>query len=71
MDYKIAALIESTEAMISPYVEKDPTKFCSYEDFKKGISTLQEFCILRAESISEIAYYFFDINYVFNIFIMI
>lgn len=51
-DGQLVALIESTEAMISPYVEKDPTKFCSYEDFKKGISTLQEFCILRAESIS-------------------
>ncbi len=51
-DGELVALIESTEAMISPYVEKDPTKFCSYEDFKKGISTLQEFCILRAESIS-------------------
>ena len=51
-DGQLVALIESTEAMISSYVEKDPTKFCSYEDFKKGISTLQEFCILRAESIS-------------------
>ena len=38
--------------MIAPYVEKDPTKFCTYEEFEKGISTLKEFCMLRAKSIS-------------------
>lgn len=37
--------------MISPYLEKDPTKFCTYEEFKEGITTLKEFCTLRAESI--------------------
>ena len=44
-------MIEEVEAMISPYVEKDPTKFCTYEEFKTGIATLKEFCLLRAESI--------------------
>lgn len=34
------------------YVEKDPTKFCTYEEFQTGISTLKEFCLLRAESVS-------------------
>ena len=37
--------------MIAPYVEKDPTKFCTYEEFENGIATLKEFCMLRAESI--------------------
>lgn len=45
-------MIDSVSEMISPYVEKDTTKFCTYEEFKEGISTLKEFCLLRAESIS-------------------
>ncbi len=44
-------MIEKVEAMISPYVEKDPTKFCTFEEFETGIATLKEFCLLRAESI--------------------
>ncbi len=43
--------IEQISALISPYVEKDPTKFCTYEEFQTGVSTLKEFCLLRAESI--------------------
>ena len=31
--------------------EKDPTAFCTYEEFLKGAETLKEFCLLRAESI--------------------
>lgn len=45
-------LITSVKEMIAPYVEKDPTKFCSYEEFEKGVDTLKKFCLLRAESIS-------------------
>ncbi len=45
-------LFDSTAEMIAPYVEKDPTKFCTYEEFEKGISTLREFCLLRAKSIT-------------------
>ena len=33
-------------------MESDPTKFCTYEEFKNGVSTLKEFCLLRAESVS-------------------
>lgn len=47
-----AEMIDEVNTMISPYVEKDPTKFCTYEEFQTGISTLREFCLLRAESIS-------------------
>ena len=47
-----AEMIDSVEEMISPYVEKDPTKFCTYEEFENGVATLREFCLLRAESIS-------------------
>lgn len=44
-------LIDDVFSMISPYVEKDPTKFCTYEEFEKGVSTFKEFCFLRSESI--------------------
>ena len=44
-------MISSVKEMIAPYVEKDPTKFCIYEEFEKGTDTLKQFCLLRAESI--------------------
>ena len=43
--------IAKTYRMISPYVKKDPTAFCSYEDFRTGVDTITEFCLLRAESV--------------------
>lgn len=45
-------MIDNVSSMIAPYVEKDPTKFCTYEEFETGIAVLREFCLLRAESIS-------------------
>lgn len=46
-----AAEFDRVVELISPYVEKDPTKFCTYEEFETGVATLREFCQLRAESI--------------------
>lgn len=46
-----AALIAETAALIAPYAEKDPTKFCTCEEFKAGVSAIRDFCLLRAESI--------------------
>lgn len=43
--------MDRVTAMIAPYVEKDPTKFCTYEVFRTGAETLREFCLLRAESV--------------------
>ena len=37
--------------MIGPFVEKDPTAFCSYEDFLLGVDTIEKFSLLRAESV--------------------
>lgn len=37
--------------MISDYVYRDPTKFCTYEEFLSGSDTLRRFCLLRSESI--------------------
>lgn len=45
-------LMSSTKELIAPYVESDPTKFCTYEEFEKGVSALKDFCTLRAKSIS-------------------
>lgn len=50
---RFADMIDSLSEMISPYVEKDTTKFCTYQEFQEGVSTLKEFCILRAQSINE------------------
>lgn len=45
-------MMDSVKAMIAPYVQQDPTKFCTYEEFETGIDTLKAFCLLRAESVS-------------------
>ncbi len=43
--------IDETQTLIAPYVEKDPTKFCTYEEFETGVDTLKSLCLLRAESV--------------------
>lgn len=48
---KFTEMIDSVKAMISPYVEDDPTKFCTTDEFETGIDILKEFCLLRTESI--------------------
>ena len=40
-----------TTKMIAPYVKKDPTAFCSYEDYLTAVRTITDFCLLRAESV--------------------
>lgn len=44
-------LIKETTEIISPYIAKDPTAFCSYEDSLLGIQTITDFCLLRAKSV--------------------
>lgn len=39
------------QKLISPYVLKDPTAFCSYEDYLLAAELLKEVCTLRAESV--------------------
>ena len=45
-------LISDTAELIDEYVEKDPTKFCTYEEFKKGVEAISKFCQLREESVN-------------------
>lgn len=47
----IDALIDEAYSLIAPYVEKDPTKFCTAEEFETGVQTLKTYCALRSESI--------------------
>lgn len=44
-------LVDYVETTISPYVEKDPTAFVSFEDFKLGVDTIHTFSKRRAQSI--------------------
>ncbi|NLU53042.1 MAG: hypothetical protein GXX10_09320 [Clostridiaceae bacterium] len=44
-------MIDKTIEMIKPYVEKDPTAFCTYEEFLEASEQLKKFCLLRAESV--------------------
>lgn len=48
---KFTEEIERIKSLITPYVEKDPTKFCTVEEFESGLNTLKEFCLLRTQSI--------------------
>ena len=48
----IDGIINNTYSLIKSYVEKDPTSFYSYEEFKTGINTMRQFCTLRSECIS-------------------
>lgn len=47
----IDALIDETYQLIVLYVEKDPTKFCTAEEFETGVQTLKTYCALRERSV--------------------
>ena len=44
-------VLRQTQIMIAPFVQADPTAFCSYQDHLLAADTLLEVCLLRAESI--------------------
>ncbi len=48
---KLERMIGDTADMIRPYVEKDPTKFCTTEDFEKGTETLKQYVALRGKAV--------------------
>ena len=49
---ELEALIAETAEMIRHYVEKDPTKFCTTEEFDAGVEAISEFVSLRGEAVS-------------------
>ena len=48
---RFEALLQEKEALIAPYVKKDPTTFCSYADHQLAVVTLRQVCQKRKESI--------------------
>lgn len=46
-----ASLVSETAALIDEFVDKDPGKFCTCEEFQKGVTAITQFCTLRAESV--------------------
>ena len=46
------AIIDEAYTLIAPYVEKDPTKFCTAEEFETGAAALRTFCQLRSEAVA-------------------
>ena len=47
---ELSAALWQTAELIAPYVEADPTAFCSYEDHRLAVETLEQVCLLRVES---------------------
>ena len=48
----VQVIIDNAYSLIAPYVEKDPTAFCTYEEFEKGVEAIKSFCALRSESVA-------------------
>ena len=44
--------MDRVSTLIAPYVQADPTAFCTYEEFQQGVETLRAFCLLRAQSVT-------------------
>lgn len=46
-----SVVIDETAALLDSYVSQDPTAFVTYEQFRTGVATLREFCLLREQSV--------------------
>ena len=49
---ELEQLISDTAEMLRPYVEKDTTKFCTLEEFDKGVEAIKQFVALRGEAVN-------------------
>ena len=47
----ILSMVDTAAELIAPYVERDPTAFCTPTEFESGVAALREFCRLRIESV--------------------
>ena len=48
---RLETTLRQTEKLILPYIQKDPTAFCSLEDHQLAVDTLEQVCLFRAQSI--------------------
>lgn len=49
---KLMQTITDTAALIRPFVEQDPTKFCTTEEFDAAVTALSRFVTLRSQAVS-------------------
>lgn len=49
---ELEQMILDTAELIRPYVERDPTKFCTADEFDAGVSALSMFVTLRSEAVT-------------------
>lgn len=47
---ELSLVLWEAAELIAPYVKSDPTAFCSYKDHRLAVETLEQVCLLRAES---------------------
>lgn len=50
---RFADTLSAVSSLIAPYVEQDATAFYSYEEFETAVNTLEQFVLLRAESVEK------------------
>ena len=48
---RFEAVLRQTERLIASYVQKDSTAFCSSADHQLAVDTLEQVCLLRAQSV--------------------
>lgn len=48
---RFEATLRQMEELIAPYVQRDPTAFCSFADHQLAVDVLAQVCLLRAESV--------------------
>ena len=48
---RFEAVLRQTERLIASYVQKDSTAFCSFADHQLAVDTLEQVCLLRAQSV--------------------
>lgn len=53
LNVDMGSIVQQTASMIAPYVQRDPTKFCTYEEFESGVDALLQFLELRSESVQQ------------------
>ena len=46
-------IIDRTYKMIAPYIYRDPTRLCTFEEFTEGVDNLKQFLELREESVRQ------------------
>lgn len=46
-------IIDRTHKMIAPYIYRDPSRLCTFEEFEEAVEALKEFLTLREESVRQ------------------